>query len=331
MRALDRQLATITGEVDDASQNVIATEDELADKRATLHARLVDIYKRGPLFTTEALLSAQSFGELVARYKYLHLLALHDRALVARVEQLRDQVARERDRLVQLQERARGEPRRQARGGRRPSRARARARVEVSRDEAQARQSPEPSLDRARGEPKRSSPTRSPPSRRSGGGARAARPTARAQREHDQDERLRQARLAGGRPARLHLRQGADGEQHDDSLERRRHPRARSARRCTPSRAGKVVSVGPLGTYGLTVIIDHGGGDYSIYGSLARADVRRHDTVTKGQVIGTVGISDPDLPPHLHFEIRHGGPVRRSGDLAARRALSFQLRAFPLS
>jgi len=66
------------------------------------------------------------------------------------------------------------------------------------------------------------------------------------------------------------------------------------------------VSVGQLGTYGLTVIIDHGGGDYSIYGSLARADVRPQQSVAKGEAVGTVGISDPDIPPHLHFEIRHG-------------------------
>src|SRR6185437_12073538 len=65
--------------------------------------RLIEIYKRGPLYTSEAMLSAHSFGELVARYKYLHLLALHDRALVARVEQLRDQVRVEHDRLVSLQ------------------------------------------------------------------------------------------------------------------------------------------------------------------------------------------------------------------------------------
>jgi septal ring factor EnvC (AmiA/AmiB activator) len=71
--------------------------------------------------------------------------------------------------------------------------------------------------------------------------------------------------------------------------------------------AGRVVSVSQLGTYGLTVIIDHGGGDYSIYGSLNRADVRPQETVAKGQVIGGVGVSDPDQPPHLHFEIRHGG------------------------
>ena len=70
---------------------------------------------------------------------------------------------------------------------------------------------------------------------------------------------------------------------------------------------GRVVNVGQLGTYGLTVIIDHGGGDYSIYGSLDRADVRAQQIVAKGQVIGEVGVSDPELPPHLHFEIRHGG------------------------
>lgn len=53
-------------------------------------------------------------------------------------------------------------------------------------------------------------------------------------------------------------------------------------------------------------IIDHSGGDYSIYGSLSRAAVRPQQTVTKGQQIGEVGISDPDIAPHLHFEIRHG-------------------------
>ena len=38
------------------------------------------------------------------------MLALHDRALVKRVEQLRDQVQRDSDRLVTPSERARGEP-----------------------------------------------------------------------------------------------------------------------------------------------------------------------------------------------------------------------------
>ena len=82
--------------------------------------------------------------------------------------------------------------------------------------------------------------------------------------------------------------------------------RRRLERAFDRSRLGEVVSANQLGTYGLTVIVDHGGGDYSIYGSLARSDVRAQQTVIKGQQLGSVGISDPDLAPHLHFEIRHG-------------------------
>ena len=69
---------------------------------------------------------------------------------------------------------------------------------------------------------------------------------------------------------------------------------------------GTVVSVGQLGTYGLTVILDHGGGYFSIYASLnsVLAGVRKGSALRKGDVLGTVGISDPDLKPHLHFEIR---------------------------
>ena len=61
-----------------------------------------------------------------------------------------------------------------------------------------------------------------------------------------------------------------------------------------------------FGTYGLTVIIQHAGGDYSVYGSLSRADVRKGQSVRKGQALGAVGASDPDLSSHLHFEIRRG-------------------------
>jgi septal ring factor EnvC (AmiA/AmiB activator) len=78
----------------------------------------------------------------------------------------------------------------------------------------------------------------------------------------------------------------------------------------TPVKAvapGTVVSVGQLGTYGLTVIVQHGGGDYSVYASLNAANVRSGGSVRKNDVIGTVGTSDPDLRPHLHFEIRPQG------------------------
>jgi septal ring factor EnvC (AmiA/AmiB activator) len=70
---------------------------------------------------------------------------------------------------------------------------------------------------------------------------------------------------------------------------------------------GEVMVAEPIGTYGTTVILQHGGGDYSVYGSLSRTAVNKGSKVKKGQVIGTVGQADPELAPHLHFEIRPKG------------------------
>jgi murein hydrolase activator len=62
-----------------------------------------------------------------------------------------------------------------------------------------------------------------------------------------------------------------------------------------------------FGTYGLTVIVQHPGGDYSVYGSLSRITTTKGAVVSRGQVIGDVGSADPDLPAHLHFELRPQG------------------------
>jgi len=304
--ALDRQLASINNDVDEASQNMIRTEGELADKRATLKRRLVDIYKRGPLFTTEALLSAQSFGELVARYKYLHTLALHDRALVARVEQLRDQVARDRDRLVHLQEaleQNRNDKRMEEDNLRDLERERS---SKLAETQLSARRT-EQNLDRVRRTE-----------------TQLANTIASFEAERRRTESGRGAALRSASTIKT-----SDYGQLDWPVEGPlvySYGKAQTASNATirwngvgiraavgtavrAVAAGTVVSVGSLGTYGTTIIVEHGGGDYSIYGSLARADVRLHEGVTKGEQLGTVGISDPDLPPHLHFEIRHGGPA----------------------
>jgi peptidoglycan hydrolase CwlO-like protein len=103
VRTLEQQLAAITQDIDVASDSVRSAEQELDHRKGTLRRRLVDIYKRGPLYSYEAMLSSGSFGQLVARYKYLHQLARHDRFLVHRVEELHDQIARQRDVLIRLQ------------------------------------------------------------------------------------------------------------------------------------------------------------------------------------------------------------------------------------
>jgi murein hydrolase activator len=103
VRSLDQQLISITDEVRITTASLEEAEREATQKRGLLHRRLIEIYKRGPLFSAEVLFSASSVGDLVARYKYLHLLALHDKALVRRMEDLQSTIASRRVQLVHLQ------------------------------------------------------------------------------------------------------------------------------------------------------------------------------------------------------------------------------------
>ena len=304
VQTLDLQLASISTEVNTASVKVSATEKELGRKKDALRRRLVDIYKRGPLFTTEAILSARSFGELVARYKYLHLLALRDRSLVGRVEQLRDEIKQDRDRLLTLQnalEENRSDKRREEERLRALERERVTTLAQTKREVKAAE---------ARLERIKASETQLTNEIASLDAARRRTETARPNtvRAASTIKTSHYGKLDWPVDGSLVYTFGKAQTSSNTTIRWNGVGIKASVGTSVRSVAdGKVVSVGQLGTYGLTVIVDHGGGDYSIYGSLNRADVKQQQTVTKGQVIGGVGISDPDLPAHLHFEIRHGG------------------------
>ncbi len=73
---------------------------------------------------------------------------------------------------------------------------------------------------------------------------------------------------------------------------------------------GQVIFSSWLKGYGNLVIVDHGGGYYSIYGHLAEAKVKVDHQVRQREVIGLVGESDSLVGPSLYFEIRkHGVPL----------------------
>src|SRR6478736_4334233 len=101
---LDRQLGGLNKDLDNISGSLALAEDNLADKRAVLSHRLVDIYKRGNIYYFEALLAAESFGDLMSRYKYLALQSRQDKQLTAEVEGLRNKVVRQRNDLVSARE-----------------------------------------------------------------------------------------------------------------------------------------------------------------------------------------------------------------------------------
>jgi hypothetical protein len=64
---------------------------------------------------------------------------------------------------------------------------------------------------------------------------------------------------------------------------------------------GRVIFAQDFGIYGLTVVIDHGQGLYTMYGHLSRIDVDVDQPITKGEIIGLTGQTGLATGDHLHF------------------------------
>lgn len=67
---------------------------------------------------------------------------------------------------------------------------------------------------------------------------------------------------------------------------------------------GQVVLVDEVSGYGLTVVVDHGGGWFTLYAHLFEIAVQPGQQVHRVQPLGRVGDSGRASTPHLHFEIR---------------------------
>lgn len=68
---------------------------------------------------------------------------------------------------------------------------------------------------------------------------------------------------------------------------------------------GGVVRVAArMGGYGNCIVVRHPNGLETLYGHLSRIDVKPHQEVRAGQIIGLGGSTGNSTGPHLHFEVR---------------------------
>lgn len=70
---------------------------------------------------------------------------------------------------------------------------------------------------------------------------------------------------------------------------------------------GTVISAGPARGFGNWVVIEHDGGEVSVYGHMRHYDVSVGQRVTAGQKIASIGNEGQSTGPHLHFEIKPDG------------------------
>ena len=303
---IERQIGGLSSQLDRSSTELVLAEDNLAERRAVLERRLVEIYKRGPLYTFQVLLAAESFGDLLSRYKYLYLTSRQDRALVTDVERLRARVLAQRGQIVSVKDQLdRTKEDREAeldRYGRiaqeqesrlavlqRSARSTERRLSELERDQSRLN-TLLASLERTR----REDAARAP---RAGGAPAASTPGSITTSDI--------GKLDWPVEGRIVYRFGRDTLPSGGVI--RWNGIGIAAPVGTPIHAvesGRVRLVGQFGTYGLTIVLEHGNGYYSIYSHLNSAAVTLGAAVTKGETIGAVGGQNSDYGPHLHFEIR---------------------------
>lgn len=303
VKSLETQLVAITDEVKSTTANLSSSEREAAMKRAVLQRRLIEIYKRGPLYSAEVLFSAQSVGQLVARYKYLHLLALRDKGLVQRLDELHNRIESQHIQLVRLQSSVlenRAQKEREAARLAELEKLRIRNLVRVQED---AKRTKARLAELEKSEARLNNFIASFEAERRRVGTRDTRAPSSIRTTDI-------GRLDWPVNGAFVYRFGRTVNPNNTTT--RWNGIGIAAPVGTPVKsvsAGTVAYAGQMGTYGNTVILEHGGGDYSVYGSLNRMDVRKGARVIKGQALGTVGVSDPAIGAHLHFEIRRGGPA----------------------
>ena len=295
---LDLQSEATTLRVEENSRELLVTREQLRESEAVLNRRLRDIYKLGPLHTARVLLAAESFADLLTRYRYLRLMASYDRGLVIRVGELEQALAlqnqdlqRSLQELGNLRETKLGE-------------------VVELRSVEQDRQA---ALQRFRAEERQTQ-------------SRLEELEVDVNRLTDlvddlETRRLEEERNRAAGPNRIAASDAGTLEWPVDgdliySFGRQRQPNGTVLRwngvgiRAAPGapvravRSGRVVLAGPFEGYGPTVILSHGSGFYTLYLYLEDIGVVEGRDVEAGQVVGTVGGSGTPEGPHIEFQIR---------------------------
>ncbi len=318
LRNIERQISTSRSVLDEiqfqidavgeqAGENaraLVRTRNQLRERSAILDRRLRDIYKRGPLHTVRVLLGAESFTDLVHRYRYLQMIATYDQALVANVRELeRELVGQDRelqenlaelDRLRQFQlgevaelRQVEEEHQRALESFRSEEREAMSEMERLEGDEARL-QSLVTDLDRGQGGERARGAT-------SGDGA-GGEPGMSSED---------MGRLEWPVEGQVIYRFGRD--EGPDGTVLRWNGVGIAASRGTPVRAvrpGRVVLAGPFEGYGPAVILSHGDGFYTLYLYMEETGVVEGREVETGQVVGTVGGGGLFDRPHVEFQLR---------------------------
>ena len=93
---LRREEQKMTREIGQVEAKISANESKLDQLRERYARRVVNIYKRGTLSTIERILSSNSWRQAIYRAKYLKIISDYDRQLFAELEKIIDEIERQK-------------------------------------------------------------------------------------------------------------------------------------------------------------------------------------------------------------------------------------------
>jgi len=296
---LDLQIAAMGSQIERKTADLLIAQDALAEKRAILQHRLIEISKRGRLYEAQVLLAAESFGDLLSRYKYLYLVSRQDRQLVADVETLRDSAAQARDVLLGLQSSLSRRRDERAEENQRYRQLEQQSQRSLRQSQAEADSTRRRLAQLAKDEARLNDIIAGFERRRLAAASRGAAPT---------PSRIRTADVGQlDWPVNGEIIYRFGRQQLPNNTTIRRDGVGIAVPRGTPVHAiadGIVRSTRSLGTYGPSVVIEHGGGYYSVYLYLSEIMVKDGDPVNRGEVIARSGGENSDERAHIEFQIR---------------------------
>jgi septal ring factor EnvC (AmiA/AmiB activator) len=292
------RLSVLAEEAVERQRQVDRLSAELDDARQELAARIVALYRMGPLSYSRFLLAADSPEEVLANYQMVGRLAAQDRSLVTSI---RISLERHREAVRLLST--------------------SRARLATMRDEEGLAVANLGARQELRRELIRQLDIEAAYGRQ-----------ALAERE---DSAVALERLLGSVSASSTVAAPAAGEAGfattrgelswpaegpvTETFGRKRHPvydtytlqkgieiDAGAGAAVQAVYEGRVRYADWFQNYGLVVILDHGGDYFTIYGHLESIAVRPGDWVDPGGRLGTVGETGSLAGPSLYFEIREG-------------------------
>jgi len=309
LQNLQQRQRQLDNQLDVTRVNLQRSVQSLGQQKARLAKRLRDVYKSGANRDMEFMLSAQSFGQLLARWDYLVMVAEQDRLIMEDIRGRKEQVEADQQRLeVNLSEAEKAKQRTTSESRRLDNLRNERAStVKTIQNQRQAFEAAAEELEKtarsirgllAQLEAKRREE------------AAKARAEGRTPQPYSGDFAKGQGRLdwplrgnvIGRFGNEVHPKWGTVTPNNGIDIEAAIGSTVRSVAR------GRVeYTSDDFGTYGQMIILNHGDGYFTLYGHLSQILVQVGAEVTPGQTIARSGDSGSLKGPILHFEVRKGG------------------------